>query len=256
MRSDTQRITGLIPARYASTRFPGKALATLLGKPMIQHTYERASRARCLTDVFVVTDDRRIADAVHRFGGEPIMTSPDHPSGTDRLAEAVQVLDTDVVVNIQGDEPLITPGAIETVVEPLIEDPSVPMTTLAHRITRAEDLYNPHMGKVVFDQRGLALYFSRSPLPWPGEDMDEESLRNHRYYNTVGLYGYRRDFLLTFAALNPTPLEKIERLEQLRALEHGYRIMVRQTDYAPLGVDVPEDMAKAESRLAAEEATS
>ena len=256
MGSDTQRITGLIPARYASTRFPGKALATLLGKPMIQHTYERASRARCLTDIFVVTDDRRIADAVQRFGGEPIMTSPDHPSGTDRLAEVVQELDTDVVVNIQGDEPLITPGAIETVVEPLIEDPAVPMTTLAHRITRPEDLLNPHMGKVVFDQRGLALYFSRSPLPWPGEDMDEEYLRQHRYFNTVGLYGYRRDFLLTFAALKPTPLEQIERLEQMRALEHGYRVMVRLTDYAPLGVDVPEDMVKAERRLATEEAPS
>lgn len=253
MGSDTRRITGLIPARYASTRFPGKALATLLGKPMIQHTCERAGRARCLTDLFVVTDDRRIADAVRGFGGEPIMTSPDHPSGTDRLAEAVREMDTDVIVNIQGDEPLITSDAIETVVQPLIDDPDVPMTTLAHRITRTEDLLNPHMGKVVFDRRGRALYFSRSPLPWPGEHPDEDYLREHRYYNTVGLYGYRRDFLLTFAALEPTPLERIERLEQLRALEHGYRIMVRQTDYAPLGVDVPEDLVKAERRLAAGE---
>lgn len=256
MGSDIRRITGLIPARYASTRFPGKALAPLLGKPMIQHTYERSSRARCLTDLYVVTDDRRIADAVRGFGGEPIMTSRDHPSGTDRLAEAVRDLDSDVIVNIQGDEPLITPEAIETVVEPLIDGTDVPMTTLAHRITRPEDLLNPHMGKVVFDGRGLALYFSRSPLPWPGEHPDGEYLRAHRYYNTVGLYGYRRDFLLTFAGLEPTPLERIERLEQLRALENGYRIAVKPTGYAPLGVDVPADLEKAERRLAAEEGPS
>lgn len=256
MASGRTKITGLIPARYASTRFPGKALATLLGKPMIQHTFERASRARCLTDLYVVTDDRRIEDVVRRFGGEPIMTSPHHPSGTDRLAEAVRYLDSDVIVNIQGDEPLITPEAIDTVARPLLDDPDVPMSTLAHRITRPEDLLNPHMGKVVFDRQGRALYFSRSPLPWPGECLDGEYLREHRYYNTVGLYGYRRDFLLTFAALEPTPLERAERLEQLRALEHGYRIMVKETDYAPLGVDVPADLEKAERRLAAEEGKS
>ena len=253
MASDTYRITGLIPARYASTRFPGKALATLLGKPMIQHTYERAKRAGCLNDLFVVTDDQRIADVVQRFGGDSIMTSSDHLSGTDRLAEAVGGLDTDIVINIQGDEPLITPEAIEAVVEPLIEDPDVPMTTLAHRVTRHEDLFNSNMGKVVFDRRGQALYFSRSPLPWASGELTQSSLKHDQYYNTVGLYGYRRDFLLTFAGLEPTPLEKIERLEQLRALEHGYSIMVKITNYVPLGVDVPEDMAKAEKRLAAEE---
>lgn len=256
MASGKTKITGLIPARYASTRFPGKALAPLLGKPMIQHTFERASRARCLTDLYVVTDDRRIEDAVRGFGGEPIMTSRDHPSGTDRLAEAVRDLDSDVIVNIQGDEPLITPEAIDTVVQPLLDDPDVPMSTLAHRIIRPEDLLNPHMGKVVLDRKGRALYFSRSPLPWPGERPDGAYLRRTRYYNTVGLYGYRRGFLLTFAALDPTPLERAERLEQLRALEHGYRIMVKETDYAPLGVDVPEDLEKAERRLAAEEGQS
>lgn len=256
MASGKTKITGLIPARYASTRFPGKALATLLGKPMIQHTFERASRARRLTDLYVVTDDERIADAVRRFGGEPIMTSRDHPSGTDRLAEAVRDLDSDVVVNIQGDEPLITPRAIDTVAQALLDDPDVPMSTLAHRITRPEDLLNPHMGKVVFDRQGRALYFSRSPLPWPGEEIDGNCLRRVPYYNTVGLYGYRRGFLLAFAALEPTPLERAERLEQLRALEHGYRIMVKETDYAPLGVDVPEDLEKAERRLAAEEGQS
>jgi len=256
MASAQTKITGLIPARYASTRFPGKALATLLDRPMIQHTFERASRARCLTDLYVVTDDRRIEDAVRRFGGKPIMTSRDHPSGTDRLAEAVLDLDSDVIVNIQGDEPLITPEAIDTVVQPLLDDPDVPMSTLAHRITRPEDLHNPHMGKVVFDRQGQALYFSRSPLPWPGEKTSGSHLRGTRYFNTVGLYGYRRGFLLTFAALEPTPLERAERLEQLRALEHGYRIMVKETDYAPLGVDVPKDLEKAAERLAAEEGIS
>ncbi len=253
MASGKTRITGLIPARYASTRFPGKALAPLLGRPMIQHTFERASRAQCLTALYVVTDDRRISDAVRRFGGEPIMTSSDHPSGTDRLAEAVRNLDSDVIVNIQGDEPLITPEAIETVVQPLLDDPDLPMSTLAHRITRPQDLLNPHMGKVVFDQQGRALYFSRSPVPWSGAEISERRLRETRYYNTVGLYGYRRDFLLTFAALKPTPLERTERLEQLRALERGYRIVVKETDYAPLGVDVPADLEKAERRLTAEE---
>ena len=256
MASGKTKITGLIPARYASTRFPGKALANLLDKPMIQHTFERASRARCLTDLYVVTDDRRIEDAVRRFGGEPIMTARDHPSGTDRLAEAVRDLDSDFIVNIQGDEPLITPEAIDTVVQPLLDDPDVSMSTLAHRITQPEDLLDPHMGKVVFDRQGRALYFSRSPLPWPGEKIDGNSLLRTRYYNTVGLYGYRRGFLLAFAALEPTPLERAERLEQLRALEHGYRIMVKETDYAPLGVDVPEDLEKAERRLAAEERQS
>ncbi len=255
MENNNLKITGLIPARYASTRFPGKALVKLLGKPMIQHTYERASQSKILTNLFVVTDDERITRTVHQFGGKSIMTSPEHQSGTDRLAEAVRNLDTDLVVNIQGDEPVITSEAIENVVGPLVENTEILMTTLAHRIKHPEDLQNPHMGKVVFNQEGWALYFSRSPLPWPTPNVNKEFLRQHKYYNTVGLYGYRREFLLMFASLTPTPLEQIERLEQLRALEHGYQIMVRQTEYVPLGVDVPEDIHKVEKRLMEEEVT-
>ena len=244
------KVIALIPARYASTRFPGKPLADLLGKPMIQHTYERVGRARGLTEVLVATDDVRIAEAVQGFGGQVVMTSADHLSGTDRIAEAVESLDADIIVNIQGDEPLITPEAVETVVQPLLDDSAIPMTTLAHRIHQLEDLLNPHMGKVVLDARGFAMYFSRSPLPFPGEAPSDSSfLVNTPYYNTVGMYGYRRDFLLTFTALPPTPLEQTERLEQLRALEHGYRIKVMETSYAPLGVDIPEDLEKAAKRL-------
>jgi 3-deoxy-manno-octulosonate cytidylyltransferase (CMP-KDO synthetase) len=249
------RIVGIIPARYGSTRFPGKPLAMLCGKPMIQHTCERAKKAACLTEVLVATDDGRIAEAVRGFGGRAVITAPGHVSGTDRIAEAAGTLEADIVVNIQGDEPLITPAAIEIAVRPLADDPSLPMSTLAHRIERLEHLFNPHMGKVVIDNRGMALYFSRAPIPYPSSDpSDPEILKTAVYYNTVGLYAYRRDFLLRFAALPPTPLERAERLEQLRALEHGYRIRVMETDYAPLGVDVPEDLDRAAARLAAEDA--
>ena len=167
------KVIALIPARYASTRFPGKPLADLLGKPMIQHTYERVGRARGLTEVLVATDDVRIAEAVRGFGGQVVMTSTDHLSGTDRIAEAVKSLDADIIVNIQGDEPLITPEAVETVVQPLLDDSAIPMTTLAHRIHQLEDLLNPHMGKVVLDARGFAMYFSRSPLPFPGDPLHQ-----------------------------------------------------------------------------------
>lgn len=248
------KILAVIPARYASSRFPGKPLADLLGKPMIQHTYERAGRARGLTDLIVATDDERIAGAVRCFGGHAVMTSAEHVSGTDRIAEAVENSDADIIVNIQGDEPLITPEAVETVIQPLMDDPAIPMTTLAHRIRRPEDLTNPHMGKVVFDGDGFALYFSRSPLPYPGPPpIDAASVASADFYNTVGLYGYRREFLTTFAGLSPTPLEQVERLEQLRALEHGYRIKVMETEYAPLGVDIPEDLEKAALRLMEEQ---
>lgn len=248
-------ILGVIPARYGSTRFPGKPLANLRGRPMIQHVYERVRRARCLTDLVVATDDERIVEAVRRFGGQAVMTSAAHVSGTDRVAEVARARNDDIVVNIQGDEPLITPEAVEAAVRPLTDDPSALMTTLAHRIDRLEHLLNPHMGKVVIDRHGAALYFSRSPVPYPPDGgKDPAILETIAHYNTVGLYAYRRDFLLTFADLAPTPLERAERLEQLRALEHGYRITVVETDYAPLGVDVPEDLERAEALLAAEEA--
>lgn len=243
-------VLGVIPARYDSSRFPGKPLALLCGKPMIQHTYERAGRSRCLTDLVVATDDDRIARVVKDFGGSVSMTSKDHASGTDRAAEVAGSRSEDIVVNIQGDEPLITPEAIESAVRPLLDDPLLPMTTLAYRITDVANLYNRHMGKVVMDCKGNALYFTRAPVPCPQtENPDPSVLAMGPFFNTVGLYGYQRQFLLDFAQLKPTPLEQMERLEQLRALEHGYTIRVVETDYAPLGVDVPQDLPVAEKRL-------
>ena len=232
------KVIGLIPARHASTRFPGKPLADLLGKPMIQHVYERASEARSLERVVVATDDERILRAVTGFGGEAVMTSADHPTGTDRLAEAAAELDVDVVVNVQGDEPLIEPQVIDAAAAPLIEDPSIPMGTIMSRITEPADLHDPNVVKVAVDRNGFALYFSRALIPYARE----KSTSDVAYYYHLGLYVYRKDFLLTYASLPPTPLEQTERLEQLRALEHGYRIKVVQTPHPLASVDTPEDL--------------
>jgi 3-deoxy-manno-octulosonate cytidylyltransferase (CMP-KDO synthetase) len=232
------RVIGLIPARYASTRFPGKPLADILGKPMIQHVYERARSARTLQRLLVATDDPRIAQAVASFGGEAVMTSPDHPTGTDRLAEAAAALEVDLVVNIQGDEPLIDPEVIDAAAAPLIADPSIPMGTLMSRIADPADLHDPNVVKVVADRHGFALYFSRALIPYARGGQTNEAV----YYYHPGLYVYRKEFLLKYAALPPTPLEQTEKLEQLRALEHGYRIKVVETAHRPVSVDTPEDL--------------
>ena len=233
-------VVGIIPARFHSTRFEGKVLAPLAGKPLIQHVYERAQGARCLERVLVATDDERIVRAVEAFGGEAVMTSPEHPSGTDRAAEVARGLEAEIVVNIQGDEPLIRPEMIEAAVAPLEADPAVVMGTLMCRLKDPAELADPNVTKVVVDREGFALYFSRSPLPYPGlSGLDEGPFFRH-----VGLYVYRKDFLLTFSQLEPTPLERTERLEQLRALENGYRIKVTLCDYLPAGVDTPEDLER------------
>ena len=242
------KVAGIIPARYGSTRLPGKALELILGKPMIQRVYERSRQARALDELYVATDDERIFQVVGRFGGHPIMTSPDHPSGTDRLAEAVQSMDVEVVVNIQGDQPFIDPVMIDEVVEPLLDDASIGMSTLMHPIYTDEDLEDPGVVKVVVDRAGFALYFSRSLIPYPRDG------EPHEVYEHVGLYAYRREFLLKIAELAPTPLEKVEALEQLRVLEHGYRIRVVATqcednEFSGFSVDTPADIARAESML-------
>lgn len=231
-------VVAIIPARYNSSRFPGKPLALLAGKPMIQHVYERASEARSLERVVVATDDERIFQAVTGFGGEAVMTRDDHPTGTDRLAEAAAEMDVDVVVNVQGDEPLIEREVIDAVAAPLIEDPSIPMGTVMRRITDPADLHNPNVVKVVVDRNGFALYFSRALIPYARG----VSTNDVAYYYHPGLYVYRKDFLLTYASLPPTPLEQAERLEQLRALEHGYRIKVVETRHRAVSVDTPEDL--------------
>jgi len=244
----------IIPARYASTRFQGKPLALLQGKPMIQWTYESAQKARTIDAVMVATDDGRIFAAVKGFGGRAVMTSPDHRSGTDRLAEAVRNMDCDIVVNVQGDEPLIRPEQIDQLVEGLRDDPKADMATLMTRIRNREELASPHVVKVVTDQDGFALYFSRSPLPYLREEWhDLTSIKNNiqdkHFFKHIGIYGYRRSFLLTFSSLQPTPLEKREELEQLRALEHGYRIKVMVTEYDSQHVDTEEDLRKVEEIL-------
>ena len=244
-------VTVVIPARYASTRFPGKPLADLCGKPMIQWVYERSSGCDLVDRVVVATDDRRIADAVSGFGGESVMTRADHPTGTDRLAEVARQLEDDLVVNVQGDEPLIDPAMIEAAVAPLLADPSIPMGTLKTPLASLEEYLNPNVVKVVTDLQGFALYFSRAPIPFPRDfvaDIDArwEELATAKH---IGLYVYRRDFLLEYPGLPVTPLEKQESLEQLRALEHGFRIRVAQTQLAGQGVDTPEDLERVRTVL-------
>ncbi len=247
-------IVALIPARFASTRFPGKPLADILGKPMIQHVYERTIRSTLVDDVIVATDDERIAAVVRGFGARVEMTRSDHPSGTDRLAEVAQRLDAEIIVNVQGDEPLIAPEMIDEAVAPLASDASIPMGTLKSPLVCAEDYANPNVVKVVTDRDGFALYFSRSPLPYVRNDQGldfGEIVRRFAPARHIGLYVYRRDFLLDYARLQPTALELAEQLEQLRALEHGYRIRVVETSRSSLGVDVPEDLKAVERVLRA-----
>lgn len=229
---------GVIPSRYRSTRFPGKALAALAGKPLIQHVYERSVSARSLERVLVATDDDRILEAVRKFGGEAILTSPDHLSGTDRLAEVARGLEAGTYVNIQGDEPLVDPRDIDALVEKLRQDPSVDMATLRSPIRKREDLENPNVVKVVCDQAGDALYFSRSPIPHRmGGDLTGT-------YRHLGLYAYRRAFLLEITAAAPGALERLERLEQLRVLETGRGIRVLDAVGPSIGVDTPADLER------------
>lgn len=241
----------IIPARYQSNRFPGKPLAPILGKPMIQHVYERARAAPLLSRVAVATDDKRIAECVRSFGGEVVMTRPDHVSGTDRLAEAAMILDiseNDVVVNIQGDQPLFPVEVVEQVAMPLLDDPSLPMATLIYKIVREEEINDPNHVKTVFDRNGNALYFSRSSIPFQ-RNPDEKVAPT--YYKHLGFYGYRKGFLLTFVGLPEGEWERFEKLEQLRALEYGYTIKVVLTEYDSIEVDTPEDLGRVEEMLAA-----
>ncbi len=232
------KVLCVIPARYASTRLPGKPLSMIAGKPMIQHVYERACQAQLPDEVVVATDNELVEKAVLDFGGKAVMTSPDHPSGTDRLAEvALMYPDIDVIVNVQGDEPMIPPEVIDRLAEAFTGDADLNMATMKV-IMDEEDYENPAAVKVVTDQQGYALYFSRSLMPYPRNKPEGFKVFKH-----VGIYAYRRNFLLKYAALAPTPLEKAESLEQLRALENGYKIKVLESDFQGIGVDTPEDLA-------------
>jgi len=239
------KVVCIIPSRYHSTRFEGKPLADLCGKPMIQHVYERVLCSKIVSYAAVATDDKRIFAAVQKFGGHAIMTSPDHKSGTDRIAEAVSSLnldEMDVIVNIQGDQPVFEPSQIDEVARPILEDPSLPMSTLIYRIVREEEITHPTAVKVVFDRNHFALYFSRSTIPYVRDQEQQAS-----YYKHHGIYAYRKAFLDTFARLEEGCLERLEALEQLRAMEHGYRIKVIETMHDSLEVDTPEDLNRARS---------
>lgn len=239
------RVAGVIPARYHSSRFEGKPLALLGGRPMIQHVYEKARLASQLAEVVLATDDERIAKVIQEIGGKFLMTSSDHPSGTDRVAEAAVAIEADVIVNIQGDEPFISGKAIDQVVKPFFERDSLQMSTLVRTIENEKTLRDPNVVKVVVDREGFALYFSRAPIPFT------RSSKLVQPWEHIGLYAYRKDFLLAFAQLTPTNLERIEGLEQLRSLEHGHRILtVPTTQHIGVSVDTPADLKIAEEYLA------
>jgi 3-deoxy-manno-octulosonate cytidylyltransferase (CMP-KDO synthetase) len=232
-----RRILGVIPARFSSSRFPGKALAMIAGKPMFQCVYERACQAQYLSEVVIATDDERIFSAARDFGSKVRMTRADHLSGSDRAAEVASSDTAAYIVNIQGDEPLIDPAAIDAAVLGLVGEAEAPMSTLAKRIEDPREVDDPNVVKVVTDLRGYAIYFSRCPIPHVRGDRPP-------YFKHIGLYAYRREFLLGYSQMPVGPLERAEKLEQLRALENGHSIRVVETEYESLGVDTPEDLER------------
>lgn len=234
-------IIGVIPARYSSTRFEGKVLADILGKPMIQHVWERAKQAKLLDDVIIACDDERVASVAKEFGAKVVLTAKGHASGTDRIIEVINPLDVKAVVNIQGDEPLINPLMIDTVAQSLLEGDKVQMATIMKKIEDLSEINDPHVVKVIVDKNGFALYFSRSAIPCLAPNSDEKDVV---YYKHIGLYGYTKDFLFIYKNLPVSRLEKIEKLEQLRVLEEGYKIKVLETKTETIGVDTLEDLEK------------
>ncbi len=249
------RAAVIIPARLGSTRFPGKVLAPLHGRPLIQHVWERACTSNIASEIIIATDSENVLEAVHAFGGRAVMTSPDHQSGTDRIAEVARTLDCDIIINVQGDEPLIRAEVIDLAAGLLVEDERASLGTVASIITLSAEIADPNVVKVVIDREGFALYFSRAPIPyhregWPtlgdvgavgdaGVVEKGAGLLKH-----IGIYSYRREVLLRLAELEPTRLEQVEKLEQLRAMEHGMRIKVGITDFESHGVDTPEDLER------------
>jgi 3-deoxy-manno-octulosonate cytidylyltransferase (CMP-KDO synthetase) len=239
------KVIGVIPARYSSTRFPGKPLVDILGKPMIQWVYENAMGSKLLDFLIVATDDERIYNVVKSFGGNVIMTPSDIQTGTDRVAYVLNEFDADIVANIQGDEPLLTSEMIDRAIEPFLNSEKVDISTLAVKINDVDLIFNPNVVKVVFDKDKIALYFSRSPIPFCRDAKNEKDwLRLGNFYKHIGLYVYSRESLLRFVSLRRSSLEEIEKLEQLRALENGFRIKVVISESDTIGVDTPEDVEK------------
>ncbi len=231
----------VIPARYASTRFPGKMLVDLCGYPLVYHVYAQAKKSQCVKEVLVATDDEKILRALAPLGVPVVMTSPTHPSGTDRVAEVASSRSEQIIVNVQGDEPLLPPECIDSIVAPLFEDEEIVMSTACRPLTEWEKINNPNVVKVVFDKYGKAIYFSRSPIPYIRDESQRSNIEGV-YWQHIGIYAYRRDFLLKITKLPQGKLEQLEKLEQLRVLEHGYKIAVVKTDYEALGVDTPDEL--------------
>jgi 3-deoxy-manno-octulosonate cytidylyltransferase (CMP-KDO synthetase) len=234
---------GVIPARYKATRFEGKVLADLIGKPVIQHVYETAKNSTMLEDLIVAADDERIVKTVEDFGGKAVLTSVDHQTGTDRLTEVVNPLDVKIIVNIQADEPFIHHTMIDELINTMLSDKTIPIATMIKKIENTEEIADPNIVKVIIDRNNFALYFSRSPIPF------ERGERARSFYKHLGLYAYTKDFLFTYTNLPQSELERVESLEQLRVLEHGFRIKTVQTNFETIGIDTPEDLEKAKRTL-------
>ena len=243
-----QKILAVIPARWASVRFPGKPLTDIHGKPMVQWVSEQAQKARLVTEVVIATDDKRIYDVVLGFGGKVVMTSPNHQSGTDRVAEVARNIECDIIVNIQGDEPLIPPDNIDLVIKPLLDSDELVVSTLMTAISSSSEFLDPDICKVVVDDAGCALYFTRAPIPY-NRDFDcmdsqvgcKQKVLGHKH---IGIYAYKKSFLLNFSNMKTSRLETIEKLEQLRILENRYSIKVIETKQNSIGVDRPGDIEK------------
>jgi 3-deoxy-manno-octulosonate cytidylyltransferase (CMP-KDO synthetase) len=239
-------VVGIIPARYSSTRFEGKVLAQIAGKPMIQHVWERAKQALTLDDLIIASDDDRVTDVARGFGAKVVTTSKGHASGSDRICEVINPLDVKVVINIQGDEPLIHPTMIDSVARALLENSSISIATVMKAIEDEEIINDPNVVKVVIDKNNFALYFSRSPIPYHAK---QSEIKLPIYFKHIGLYGYTKDFLFTYKNLPVSYLERVECLEQLRILEEGFRIKVIETKHDTIGVDTQSDLEKVKLKL-------
>jgi 3-deoxy-manno-octulosonate cytidylyltransferase (CMP-KDO synthetase) len=243
-----QRVVAVIPARFASTRFPGKVIAPLAGRPLVYHTYLQACEARLVSEVIVAADHPVVQEALEAHGVPVVMTRADHPSGTDRIAEVAASRAADIIVNVQGDEPLIDPHTVDESIQALLDNPEVPMATARRAIVDPSEIADPNIVKVVCDGKGRALYFSRHPIPYIRDARTDEPLTGCHWQH-IGLYAYRRDFLIEFARWPQTPLEQLEKLEQLRVLENGYPIAVVDTKYRSIGVDTPQDLERVRNLL-------
>ncbi len=243
----TPKVLAIIPARYAAQRFPGKVIALIAGKPLVQHAYERAVAAARVDEAIVAIDDARVAEALAPYGTPTVMTSAKHATGSDRIAEVAAARKEEFIVNLQADEPLIHPQTIDDAIQALLDKPHASMSTVKRRLKDPEAIQDPNNVKVVCDARGDALYFSRAPVPFVRDPREAEGPAV--YWHHYGLYVYRRAFLLEFTRLPQTPLERLEKLEQLRALEHGHAIAVIEAHHDSIGVDAPDDIAKVEALL-------